>query len=131
MDLNDINIPETADVVLRHPATREALKDDDGKPCVITVHGPATDEAVALQRKARQRLMKRIGPKGLQPMTGEEAEEAEIERLVAMTAKVSGLKMNGDPVTKKNIDAVYRDPKYGWLREQVAERLGGWEDFLA
>lgn len=133
MDLNSIEIPDTAVIEIEHPRGGK-LNGKDGKPCTITVYGPASDRAIEYDRKNKKRIFDRIGKKGakgLASMSAEEAEEYALDRLSTLTAAVSGIEIGGKPVTPENIRSVYAEPKYGWLRQQVEEKLSGWDDFLA
>jgi len=132
MDLSKLDVPETAVIHIEHPSLGK-LKDSDGKACTIEVYGPATNQAIAQKRKAMKAVAERIGSKGIKAfgkIPPDELDEMELDRLVALTASVSGLEIDGEKITEKNVRTLYENPRYGWIREQVAEKLGGWEDFL-
>ena len=134
MDINSIEIPNTVKVHLVHPQTGAKLYTDGDKkkPVVIEMFGPASDEAVAHRRKVMREATKRMGQgKRGAKMSAEEIEQHNVDRLVALTASVINLTNNGEKVTTDNVRAVYENPRYGWVVEQVGERLGSWEDFLA
>jgi len=135
MDLSEINVPETAEIHIEHPTIGKLYADDDRKkPMVIEVFGPASDEAVKQRRKATrnaQQLIAKRGVKGLASRSPEDSEEDDIQRLIALTSSVKNLKYKGKVVDLNSIEDLYRDPKMGWIVDQVKEKLSGWEDFLA
>jgi hypothetical protein len=135
MDLLKIEVPETATIHIEHPTMGKLYKDDQRTmPCTIEVYGPASQQAIDQRRKATKRMSERLGKKGLKSLSSlppEEIEDMEVERLTAMTASVSNIEMGAVVVTGENVDRLYRNPKLGWIRDQVAEKLGSWEDFLA
>lgn len=49
---------------------------------------------------------------------------------MVLTADVANLTYQGELITAATIGRVYKDPKMGWLVDQVKERLGSWDDFL-
>lgn len=134
MDLSKIEVPETAVIHIEHPTVGKLYEDAERKkPCTIEVYGPSSDQAVKLRRAATRKMSERLGKKGMKALSSippEELEDMELEKLVALTAKVSNIEMDGVKVTTANIEELYRNPRYGWIREQVAEKVGSWEDFL-
>jgi hypothetical protein len=109
------------------------LYEDDKKtkPVVIEVYGPASDQAVDYKRKMTRKVQHQIAKKGIKGIGQGDVEETEIDRLCALTAGCKGLVYKGEKITRETIRSVYSDPKMGWIRDQVAEKLGGWDDFLA
>lgn len=133
MDLNNLEIPETAEIHLEFPG-RGKLHDEQGNPVTIEVYGPSSDVAIAHRRKVMKEAQSRFGRggmKSLSKISPEEIDEKEIDRLVAMTSGVNNLTYKGEEVSPDNIRSIYENPKMGWLTDQVRERLGSWEDFLA
>lgn len=132
MDLSTISIPDTAKIHLEFPGVGKLYSDDEKtKPVVIEVYGPASNQAVDYRRKLMRETQANIGKKGMRGISIGDPEEREIERLCALTASVRNLSYNGEAISAGTIVKVYRDPKMGWVRDQVAEKLGSWEDFLA
>lgn len=134
MDVSQLEVPNTAIIHIEFPGVGKLYSDKEKtKPTTIEVFGPASDEAVAQRRKisrdARQMVAKN-GAKAIAKRSQEEIEDAEIDHLVAMTSCVKNLEYNGKAISRENINIVYRDPKMGWLVDQVKEKISGWENFL-
>lgn len=134
VDIADLVLPDTAEVHIEHPQLGKLYSDEDKTdPVVIEVYSPSSNQAVAYRRKVTKEAYAAVAKKGTKAAlkkTPEEIEDADIERLVAMTAMVRNLDYKGQPVNLDNIHKVYRDEKMNWLTEQVRERIGGWSDFL-
>lgn len=133
MDLSNLDIPDTITVHLEFPSIGK-LFDDDGNPSTIELYSPASDQAIAYKHKVQKDTIKKVGKrgiKGLNNISGEEMDRDEVKRLCAFTADVNNLIYKGELVTAKTIKLVYEDPKMGWLCDQLRERLGSWDDFLA
>ena len=132
MDLSQIEVPDTATIHIEHP-TLGKLYTEDKQPCEIVVYGPASDKAMAWKRRATKIATERLskGLKGFARTSPSELEAVELERLVTLTADVHNIELGGEKITAANVRNLYSDPKFGWLRDQVAEKLGSWEDFLS
>jgi len=131
MDLNNLEIPDTLSVHIQFKGEKLYSDNDKKKPVVIELYSPAADAVIdykkAVQRKTMLKLKKsRTNSLDLTP---EEIEEQNIDRLVAFTCDVKNIEFNGEKITSKNIRTVYANPKYGWLTDQLTERLNGWDDF--
>lgn len=134
VDIAELSLPDTAEVHIEHPKIGKLYADEDKTdPVVIDVFSPASNEAIAYRRKMTKEAHAIVAKKGVKAAlkkTPEEIEDADIDRLVAMTAGVRNLDYKGQTVTVENIHKVYRDEKMGWLTDQVRARIGGWDDFL-
>lgn len=134
VDIADLVLPDTAEIHIKHPQLGKLYADEDKTdPVVIEVYSPSSNQAIAHKRKVMSEAYSIVAKKGTKAAlkrTPEEIEEADIERLVAMTASVRNLHYKGQPVTLDNIHKVYRDKKMDWLTDDVRERIGGWDDFL-
>lgn len=131
MDISTLAIPDTAEVHLEFPGIGKLYADDKKTQKVaITVYGPSSDAAVAHKRKMVQQAQQKIAKKGIKGLASGDIEESDIDRLCALTADVENLVYEGEKITAKTIRKVYSDPKMGWIKEQVAEKVGSWEDFL-
>lgn len=134
MDLSELSVPETSTIHLEFPGRGPLFADDaETQPITISVYGPASAQAQAWQKKVRREardLVAKRGSKGLWKQSDEELERQELDRLCALTAEVRNLVYHGEEIGADRIRLVYRDPKMGWLTDQVKERLAGWADFL-
>jgi hypothetical protein len=133
MDFSKLETPETATIHIEHPAQGPLYQDDKRvKPVTIEVYSPGSDQAVKYNREVMKLVSGKMGKKGkLSNISPEEMEDMEIKRLVAMTASVNGIEYKGDKITPLNIDVIYSDNNLGWIKEQVAAKLGSWDDFLS
>ena len=121
MDLKDLTpSSDTVDVTIVHPATLDALTNDDKSPMTITLHAPHS--------KAYKRLKKAQGKKGLE-ITAEELEDAGME-LLAKTTKEWNITFGGEQpkFTVAKAKAIYSE--VFWLREQIEEALNNSLDFM-
>ena len=134
MDLSSLEVPDTVTVHLEFPGTG-LLYDDDKKtkPIAIELFGPATNEAINYGHKMQRKAVAKMGKRGLKSlkMSPEEMDQQGVERLCAFTASVSNLTYNSKKMTPETMSEVYSDPKMGWLCDQLNEKLGSWDDFLA
>ena len=129
MDISSLNIPETVRVHIEFPGSGKLYADDaKTQPVVIEMYGPSTDQFLQEKRRAarvfRNAAMKKGKVDDIDPI------EEEVKRLCNLTASVSGLTYKGEIISRDTVVKVYRDPKMGWLKEQVAERIAGWDSFL-
>jgi len=132
MDISEISIPETVEIHIEFPGMGKLYADDDKTtPSIIEMYGPSSDQAVAHKRKLMRQVQSQIAKKGMKGIGQGDPEEQEIDRLCALTARVSGLTYKGESITRDTIRKVYADQKMGWIKDQLLERIGSWEDFLA
>lgn len=134
MDLSKLSIPDSITVHITFPGMGK-LYDDDGKtkPTTINLLSPASDEVIAYKHKLQHKLSMRIGKRGMKAMVidPDESDQNEVDRLVVFTASVNNLTYMDEKITADTIGKVYADPKMGWLCDQLNEKLGSWDDFLA
>lgn len=132
MDLTQLDIPDTVIVHLEFP-TIGKLYDDNNNPTTIELFSPASDQAIAFNRKVQRKVNSRMAKRGIKALklAPEEIEEQNVERLCAYTASVNNLLYSGEMVTVETVSKLYDDPKMGWLTDQLSERLASWDDFLA
>ena len=132
MDIGTLEIPKTVKVHLEFPGVGK-LYGDDAKthPVVIEMCGPASDQFVEWRRKLTRQVQAEMAKKGLKGIASGDPDEQALDRLCALTASVSNLVYNGEKITASTIRKVYADPKMGWIRDQVREKIASWEDFLS
>lgn len=133
MDLNSIAIPETVVVHLELRGEKLYSGDDKNKPMLITLYSPASDNVIEYKRKVQRKAMAKMkkSRSGNIELTPEEIEEQTVDRLVAFTASVENIELNGNNITPANVRDVYSDPRFGWINDQLTDKLGSWDDFLA
>ena len=132
MDLNTLEIPETITVHLEFKGEKLYSDGDINKPLTIELYSPASDEAQDFKRKVQRKTMVKLKKSRTNSidMSPEEMDEQAVERLVAFTASVNNIELNDKKVTKANVGEVYADPRFGWINDQLTEKLGSWDDFL-
>ena len=132
MDLNTLEIPETITVHLEFKGEKLYSDGAIDKPLTIELYSPASDEAIDYKRKVQRKTMVKLKKSRTNSidMTPEEIEEQGVERLVAFTAGVHNIELDGKKIGKSNISEVYSDPRFGWINDQLNEKLGSWDDFL-
>ena len=132
MDLNTLEIPETITVHLEFKGERLYSDGAVDKPLTIELFSPASDEAIDYKRKVQRKTMLKLKKSRTNSldMTPEEMDEQAVDRLVAFTASVNNIELNGKKITKANVHEVYSNPNCGWINDQLNEKLGTWDDFL-
>lgn len=126
------NVASTlADLEARDTAWLEVQnkKDDgpllfNGKPVRIEVRSPGTREALSAQHKIEQAQTAKTfaGIRGKQVKESVEDKISQsAEKLAAVTAQIEGL-----PVSPIDL---YKNPKFGYITEQVAKFHGDWANF--
>lgn len=126
MDLTELNISAagSSELVLRHPATGEDLKDGDNPVTIVLLGKDSKEYRAAVAKTANSRLRNR------KVQTVEQAQQDGIDLLAAVTVGWSGIAENGEPLecTEKEVKRVYRE--YAWIREQVDEFVDDRANFL-
>ena len=134
MDLLNLEAPDTIDIHIVHPEVGSLYADEERtQPVVITVHSPGSEVALEFDRKQQKAMSKVIakkGIKGIYKIPFEEQEENNLNRLVALTADVKNMEFGGNPVTPENIREIYKNPKLGWVRNQVSTKISSWDNYL-
>ena len=131
MDLMNL-VPTTdeIEVVLKHPATFETLKNDDGSEMTITVYAPHSKEykaAVHEQTNIRIKQMQKSGRNNT-TITAEELEAASINML-AKTTKGWNITFEGKKPKFAVDTAKTIYDKVFWIKDQIEEAVAGSEVF--
>ena len=128
-DLNTLSLKDTVELQLRHPVTDESLFADEAKtlPVCITLYGTSSKQ----YRNAITNLQNRQLNRGKKKVSAEVMRDEGIEILVACSEKATNMVYNGAPVTNAaTFRALYSDPTFGWLKDQVDAALGDVGNFL-
>jgi len=129
-DINSLALKsESTEVQLRNPATNELLWDDEGKtkPVSVYVFGSASKR----YRDARAAMQNRQLKRGKQKPSVEVLNEEGVILLVAITEKFVNLGVDGkEPATEAEVRALYNDPRFSWVRDQVDEATADTANFL-
>lgn len=116
-------------VHLRHPVTEELLYADaeKKKPVGIYVYGTASEK----YRSAITAMQNRQLRRGKKQVTAEVMKEEAVELLVAVTDRAENLTYQGKGLDNAPaLRALYSDPKFSWVREQVDAAVGDTANFL-
>lgn len=128
-DIASFKVAETFDVEITNPATSEPLLGEGGKPCSITVYGPASKQFKAAQAVANAKMVKRIRSKGKVEETPEEAAASTASFLASITLKLNNFVFNGQAEGVETFRSMYADPNMGFVTEQVNREAGDWANF--
>lgn len=141
-DVADYEVKDTTDIVLNHPETGEPFlvkigEEDDGKggvrpvmkPMSVTVYGPGSKEFKAAQAVS-QKTFNATFHRGKSRETAEQQIARAAAFLSACTVSFNNFTYNkGDPRERETFRACYKDPKRGWITEQVNSEMGDWANF--
>lgn len=131
LDLASLDFAEAdqgALLEVRHPATNEILRWDDGSPYTIKVVGRDSDRFLSLVRKQSDKRIQ-MTLRTRQPVLSASVEKDDIELLVNATLDMN---INYKGEKTKSDEKTYREvyTKLRWLREQVDEFIGNRANFL-
>ena len=128
-NLDSLSMSDTTTLALKHPVTEELLYSNADKTEVasILLFGTGSKQyrggVTALQNRALKR--------GKKVATAEQLREEGVELLVACSSEATNFTYAGKPVNDEaSFRALYSDPKFGWLKEQVDAALGDVSNFL-
>lgn len=98
----------------------------------IVLAGRDSDRFQKFVRRQTNKRTAKWRPGQKLTFTAEEQELEKVELLVACTISWKGVSMNGKelPCTPENARALYSNPGYSWLVEQIDEFVGDREHFL-
>jgi len=128
-NLSDLALEESAEVQLKHPATKEPLFADKEKTQIVGIELEGT--ASAAYREAIGTWQKRYLARKGKPASIEESKQESIDLLVAVSVRGINFQYNGKEITTpEDFSELYQDPKFSWVKDQVDEALGDVSNFL-
>ncbi len=129
-DLQDLEIGDGADMIVRHPISDKPLVDEDGNPWTIRLESSYSDQYERAMHKVQNRRLKKAGRGGRIRIQAEDLEEGTLECLLAVTISWKGIASGGVVLecTPKNVREQYA--KHTWLREQVVDFTEDQANFL-
>ncbi len=129
-DLQDLEIGEGADMIVRHPISDKPLVDADGNPWTIRLESSYSDRYEQAMHSVQNRRLKKTGRGGRIRISAEDLEEGTMECLLAVTLSWNGIASGGTVLecTPKNVREQYA--KHTWLREQVVDFTEDQANFL-
>lgn len=126
-NLDNLALKDTTELTLRHPVTDESLADSDGNAVGIILYGTSSKQ----YRNAITAMQNRALKRGKKQASAELLREESVKLLVACSEKGVNLAYKGKPVdTPEAFEALYSDPAYSWLKDQVDTALGDVSAFL-
>lgn len=126
MDFSKLATKETYTHHVRHPGTDELLY-DDGKPVEIVLYGPGSEQYRKAMNSAQNRHMKR----NQKNITAEVLREENVKLLTSVTKEFRNFRFNGVYInSEEDISAMYNNPDFTWLKNQVDGALTETSNFL-
>lgn len=124
--LDSLALKDTTELQLVHPLTEEPLFDGE-KPVAIVLYGTSSKQyrnAITAMQNRQLRRQKKAA-------TAELLREESVNLLVACSAKALNFTYNDAPVDDaESFRALYSDPAFSWLKDQVDSALGDVSNFL-
>lgn len=120
---------DAVELQLRHPATDELLFADEEKtmPVSIFLYGTSSKQ----YRNAVTAMQNRALKRGNKKPSAEQMREEGVELLVACSDRAINLLYKGKPVDNDAaFRAIYNDPSFSWLKDQVDAFLADTSAFL-
>lgn len=118
MDLSKLNTAaadQGVEMVLRHPATDDALQTEGGQPISITLAGGDSERARKARNAAHNRRLQRMNKK----LTAESLEAEGLDVLVACTLGWQNIHFEGEDLAFSPDNARKLYKAVPWIREQV------------
>lgn len=129
MDLKDLT-PNLDDIVveIKHPATGDALKNDDGTSMTITILAPHSKEYKKAQHEQISKRLKKAQKSKSQDVDYSDLEEATLE-VLAKTTKAWNITYGGEvpKLTVAKAKDIYEE--VFWIRNQLEEVVTDSLDF--
>ena len=128
-NLDSLSLKDSVSYHVRHPVTDELLYGSDGldNPVEIELYGTSSKTYRIAISAMQNRALKR----GKKQATAENLKEEGIELLVACSVKANNLSYAGNPIKDEvAFRALYSDPAFSWLKDQVDAALGDNSNFL-
>lgn len=129
MDISQYRLEDAAVMPVRHLATGQPIKSQDGSPVTITIACKDSDQFRRVLREQTDRRLKRTLDTHQRP-SADEIEAEAIELLAGCTIGWSGLQNKGKefPFSLDNARSLYRE--LPWLRDQVDAFVSDRANFL-
>jgi len=125
MDISNLKPAESSFMPLRHPSTRQILKDEKGNEVGMLL---GSMYCAAWRNRMNRMANSRINNRT--KSTAEQSFEEAGDLFAAVTFEVRGLEIEGEKITPKNIAGIYNNPDHGWIRKQVDDWIGDDANFF-
>ena len=123
-------VKDTTDVELYDPKTSETLRNADGTPMTITIHGPYSARYRKISDEQRNRRLARAQrANGVSNVTAEEMDASALATLIACV-EAWNITVADEPekFSEAAVRAVFAE--FPWVREQVDAAFGDTKAFL-
>lgn len=127
--LDSLALNDSTELQLVHPVTEEPLwaDKDQTQPVAISLHGTSSKQ----YRNAITAMQNRQLRRGKQKVSAETLKEESVKLLVACSDAGVNFTYKGEPLdTADAFSALYSDPKFSWVKDQVDAALGDVSNFL-
>lgn len=128
-NLDSLALKETVELQLKHPVSDELLFADreQTKPVAVMIYGTSSKQ----YRNAVTAMQNRSLKRGKKPISAEQMRDEGVALLVACSDAAVNFEYKGNKVdTPEAFDALYKDPSFSWLKDQVDSGLGDVSNFL-
>lgn len=132
MDITTQAVVDTTAIHIKN-AAGDYLNDADGKPCRIVIYGPGSKPYADLEARQTNRAVKRMQENDgkISLPSPDQATQEKAEDLAAITVAFENF--DYPPAKGKAgaelFAAFYRDPKLGFIHQQVLKTLKDWGAF--
>jgi hypothetical protein len=126
-----VEVSDTFDVELIDPKTGDAILGDGGKPCTITVYGPAAREFASAKARNNLRIVEQLKRRGKQEADPDEETAATASFLAACTKSFNNFGYQGMESGEAAFRAFYADRRMGFHTDRVNREMGDWANFTA
>jgi hypothetical protein len=131
LDALAFDVSNAVPVSIVNPKTRQPIRDAEGKESYISIVSLDSPE---VQRVQKDTLNKRLKTRGRLTMSADELDAERANTLVAATKGWYLVSLDGTPLnvpfSEATARALYSDPRFAWIREQVNEALDDRATFL-
>lgn len=128
-NLDTLALKETTELQLVHPVNEQPLFADkeQNKAVAVALYGTSSKQ----YRNAITAMQNRQLRRGKKTATAEQLREESVNLLVACSDKAINFTYNDAPVEDADaFRALYSDPAFSWLKDQVDAALGDPSNFL-
>lgn len=128
MAINVLNklAAEISDVPIKEMDGSPML-DENNNPATATMFGPGSKIWQVANDAARRKLLRRAREANGKLEAATETSEDKVEFLCAIIKRFNGLEL---PNEADQVRAILSHPLCGYIRDQLAEAAGNWENFI-
>lgn len=130
-----LDVDASAKMKILHPVSGVEITDENGNEAFIELLSLDSEVAYKRRQLSRKRIFEQVQKGKKIKITPEQAEEDEIDSLVALTKSWHLVNPNTGkvldiPFSAENAYILYSDRKFSWIKEQVQEFVAERENFF-